>query len=109
MNIDHVAIPTHDIKASVEWYIDRAQATVLYQDETWAMLRVGQCKLALVKPEQHPPHVALEVTEEELQTISRHEGIMIQSHRDGSRGLYLRDPFGNAVELICYPAPRNIP
>lgn len=109
MNIDHVAIPTHDIKASVQWYVDRSQATVLYQDDSWAMLRIGQCKLALVMPQEHPPHVAFEVTEEELLSVSRREAVQIQTHRDGSKGLYIRDPFGNAVELICYPPAPDMP
>ena len=29
-------------------------------------------------------------------------------HRDGTRGIYLHDPFGNAVELICYPPGKTV-
>ena len=103
MRLDHVAIPATDIEQSVKWYTDNFGATVLYQDKTWAFLQVGGSKLALVTPGQHPPHVAFSVTEEQLAESSRATGIQVDKHRDGSKGIYIKDPFGNAVELICYP------
>lgn len=106
--IDHVAVPSNDIAASVRWYVEHAGAEVLYQDATWAFLRLGQVKLALVTPTQHPPHVALRVDEQALEDAARRAGLSIDSHRDGTRGIYLHDPFGNAVELICYPAGATV-
>jgi catechol 2,3-dioxygenase-like lactoylglutathione lyase family enzyme len=102
MRFDHVAVPSNHIQASVDWYRARFGATVIYQDATWAFLNVAGQKLALVTPTQHPPHVALAVSEEELSEASQSTGIPITHHRDGTRGIYLHDPFGNAVELICY-------
>jgi hypothetical protein len=52
--------------------------------------------------------VAMSVTEEELIGASKTTGIAIDKHRDGTQGLYLHDPFGNAVELICYPPGKTI-
>ena len=106
MKFDHVAIPATDIGAGVEWYQKHFAATVLYQDKTWAFLNVGGQKLALVTPTQHPPHVAIEVTEAELTEAAA--GRPIDKHRDGTIGIYIHDPFGNAVELICYPAGRTV-
>lgn len=103
MMLDHVAVPSNDIAASVQWYCNRFGATVLYQDETWAFLNVGGAKLALVTPTQHPPHVAFKVDQQQLDKAAHVAGVKIDSHRDGTRGIYLHDPFGNAVELICYP------
>jgi catechol 2,3-dioxygenase-like lactoylglutathione lyase family enzyme len=103
MRFDHVAVPSNDIAASVEWYRTHFAATVIYQDATWAFLAVGGQKLALITPTQHPPHIAVAVSEEELSNASRSSGVAIDKHRDGTRGIYLHDPFGNAVELICYP------
>ncbi len=108
MTFDHVAIPSNDIAASIEWYRQHFAAKVLYQDATWAFLEVGGQKLALVTPTQHPPHMAVSVSEEQLAAAATAAGIAIDSHRDGSRGIYLHDPFGNAVELICYPAGQTI-
>jgi len=103
MRLDHVAVPSRDIDQSVKWYVRQFGATVLYQDKTWAFLQVGGNKLALVSPNQHPPHVAFSVTEEQLAEASRAAGVPADKHRDGTKGIYLRDPDGNAVELICYP------
>ena len=108
MEFDHVAVPSNDIAGSVEWYCSRLGATVLYQDETWAFMNVGGTKVALVTPTQHPPHVAVKVSEEQLAEAAKQAGMRIDRHRDGTTGIYIADPFGNAVELICYPAGETV-
>ena len=108
MTFDHVAVPSNDIASSVEWYRSKFGATVLYQDKTWAFLNLGGQKLALVTPSQHPPHVAVKVSDQELAAAAKAAGIAIDKHRDGTTGIYIHDPFGNAVELICYPAGETV-
>jgi catechol 2,3-dioxygenase-like lactoylglutathione lyase family enzyme len=108
MEFDHVAVPSNDIAGSVAWYRAKLGATVLYQDETWAFMNVGGTKVALVTPTQHPPHVAVKVTEVQLAEAAKAAGVPIDRHRDGTTGIYIADPFGNAVELICYPAGETI-
>jgi len=103
MRLDHVAINASDIEKSVQWYTQQFGATVLYQDKSWAFLQVGGNKIALVTPGQHPPHVAFSVTEEQLEQAATATGISVEKHRDGTRGIYINDPHGNAVELISYP------
>ena len=102
--MDHVAVPTKDIPGTVKYYVEMFGATVLYADDTWAFLRIGQGKLALVRPEQHPAHVALRVTLPALQAAAGKAGKPIDRHRDGTQGIYLNDPAGNVIELIYYPA-----
>jgi catechol 2,3-dioxygenase-like lactoylglutathione lyase family enzyme len=104
MTIDHVAIPSKDIARSVAWYVERFGAEVLYQDATWAFLKFGNCKLALVTPTQHPMHVAISVSADELATRAAEAGKGVDAHRDGTKGIYISDPDGNAIELIHYPA-----
>lgn len=101
--MDHVALPAPDIARAVAFYVENFGAQILYQDETWAFLKVGQGKLALVTPSQHPTHVALRVDEETLEEAARNAGKSVDVHRDGTQGIYVYDPAGNAVELICYP------
>ena len=108
MKFDHVAVPSNDIEQSVRWYQAQLNAQVIYQDQTWAFLNLGGQKLALVTPTQHPPHVAVSVTEDQLNEASQASGIAIDKHRDGTMGIYLHDPFGNAVELICYPPGQTV-
>jgi hypothetical protein len=88
----------------VKFYVERFGAVVLYADESWAFLKIGQGKLALVSPEQHPAHVALRVDLASLEEAAKKAGKGIDVHRDGTRGIYVEDPGGNVVELIYYPA-----
>lgn len=106
--MDHVAIESRDIAQGVEFYVEHFGAQVLYQDETWAFLRIGQGKLALVTPSQHPPHVALRVDEAALDAAAKRAEKPIDSHRDGTKGIYILDPSGNSVELICYPPSETL-
>ena len=108
MRFDHVAIPSKDIPKSVEWYRTRFNAKVLYEDSTWAFLQMGGTKLALVTPMQHPPHIALSLTDEALRDAAALANVAIDTHRDGSRGIYVYDPDGNAVELINYPPGQTV-
>ena len=106
--MDHVAVPSRDIAASVRWYVEKFGAEVLYQDGTWAFLKLGQGKLALVTPTQHPPHVAVRVGAETLRAHATAAGKPVDQHRDGTAGVYIDDPDGNQIELIYYPADRTI-
>jgi catechol 2,3-dioxygenase-like lactoylglutathione lyase family enzyme len=108
MRFDHVAVNAKNIAESVEWYSAKFNATVLYQDQSWAFLQVGGTKIALITPQQHPPHLAMSVTEEALNDAARLEGKPVDGHRDGTKGIYIYDPSGNAVELICYPPGETV-
>ncbi len=106
--LDHVAIPSPDIAVSVRFYVENFGAQVLYQDDSWAFLKLGQGKLALVTPAQHPPHLALRVDEKTLESAAARAHTTIDHHRDGTTGFYLDDPAGNSVELICYPPGETV-
>ena len=108
MELDHVAVPSADIAGSVRWYVETLGASVLYQDSTWAFLKLGQGKLALVTPSQHPPHTAVRVSEAELVQAAAEVGKAVDTHRDGTKGIYVSDPDGNQVELICYPPGETV-
>src|SRR5512133_2451400 len=103
MRIDHVAIASADIPATARWYVEQFGATILHQDDTWAFLKIGGSKLAIVTPGQHPPHLAFALTDPELEEQAVRLGKTIAPHRDGTRSIYITDPAGNAVELISYP------
>lgn len=106
--LDHVAVQTDDVPASVEYYVENFAAEVLYEDATWAFLKVGQGKLALVTPSQHPAHVALRVDEGTLDAAAAQAGLTVDRHRDGTTGIYVNDPSGNVIELICYPKGETV-
>lgn len=106
--MDHVAVQTTDVAASVRYWVETFGAQVLYEDATWAFLKLGQGKLALVTPSQHPPHVALRVDQPTLEAAAHNAGKEVDSHRDGTKGIYLEDDAGNVVELIYYPSGETV-
>ena len=103
MRIDHLAVEAKKLIETAQWYVKHFGASVLYQDATWAFLKVGGGKLALLTPGQHPPHLAFSVTEQELARQAEDLGLTVRPHRDGTHSVYLEDPSGNSIELIAYP------
>jgi catechol 2,3-dioxygenase-like lactoylglutathione lyase family enzyme len=92
--IDHVAVPVREVAPVVDWYRKTFQCEVGYQDETWALLKFANMSLALVVPEQHPPHIGL--VSEEADKFGQ-----LKLHRDGTRSTYVSDPAGNSVEILA--------
>jgi catechol 2,3-dioxygenase-like lactoylglutathione lyase family enzyme len=99
VKFDHVAINVADIARSVSWYRDKLGAELLYQDETWAFLKVGGTKLALTLADQHPAHIAFDVGANPPEEFFKAAKV----HRDGTVSRYVSDPDGNAIEWIHYP------
>ena len=92
MKIHHIAIQVKNIKECVSFYCNKFNADIEYKDETWAMLNFDNIQLALVLPEEHPPHICFE------KTIPKN--IPAKEHRDGTRSVYDIDPSGNMIELL---------
>ena len=91
--IDHIAITVPNIKKGVEWYTKYRKCKVKYQDNTWALIGFKNVDLALVLPNEPPPHIAF--VDESIK-----DGTI---HRDGSESIYDHDTFGNIIEKIKYP------
>ena len=91
--LHHVAIVSKDVAGSVRFYRDTFRCEVSYQDETWALLKFRNISLALVNPDQHPPHLGFVIP-------NAAEYGTLEPHRDGTESLYIEDPSGNAVELL---------
>jgi catechol 2,3-dioxygenase-like lactoylglutathione lyase family enzyme len=101
---DHAAQVVPDIAEAVAWY----QATlpgvqVLHQDESWAFLDAGGVRLAFVKRDQHPNHLAWRVSAEDLERLAAQHGQEIKTHRDNTRSFYLEAPGGQWIEIIHWP------
>ena len=99
MKIDHIAIVSTDIKRSVGWYSQMLKCEIEYQDETWAMLKCDNLKIALILEGSHPPHIAFKVSSS-IQIPCNDE--QVKKHRDGSSYYYGSDPDGNIIEWIAY-------
>ena len=95
-HIHHIAIPVPDIAKALEWYTSRFNCEVEYVDETWALLEFANAKLALVLPHEHPSHFALNRSD------ANKFGELV-THRDGLHSVYIKDAFGNAIEILEEP------
>jgi catechol-2,3-dioxygenase len=92
-HLHHVAVAVSDLRETVDWYLQHFDCQLVYQDETWAILKFANVSLAFVLPEQHPPHIAV------LGDPSEY-GKPVK-HRDGTRSVYIKDPAGNNVEILA--------
>ena len=102
MKLDHIAINVKNISESLKYYI-QIGAKTLYYDETWAMIEMGESKIALTTKSEHKPHIAFRVLSE--QDVSKFG--KVKSHRDGSLYTYCEDFDGNTIEWIYYPDKVN--
>jgi catechol 2,3-dioxygenase-like lactoylglutathione lyase family enzyme len=92
-SVHHVAISVKNIAEAVDWYRATFKCEISYQDDTWALLKFANLSMALVIPEQHPPHMG-------FVTDKAEEYGELKTHRDGTRSVYIADTSGNAVELM---------
>ncbi len=100
---DHIAQQVPDIAVAVTWYTTLIpSATVLYQDESWAFVEANGAKLAFVKRDQHPNHLAWRVSAEQLEILAAKYGQAIATHRDRTRSFYLQAPGDQWVEVITF-------
>ena len=91
--IHHIAIQVEDVNKAVDWYSNQFDVDVAYHDQSWALLKFDNISLAIVVPGQHPPHFAIE--DDNAEKYGE-----LTTHRDGTASIYIKDPFGNNVEII---------
>ncbi len=116
--IDHIVLPVPDVAAVVAWYRDELGLAVERQEEfdrgevPFVSLRISETTLIDVMPGersgQNVDHVAVVVAEDvdELAASGRFEVEIgpadLFGARGTGRGIYIRDPAGNLVELRYY-------
>lgn len=91
-SVHHIAVECDDVRRTVQWYLETFDCSVEHLDDTWAMLKFKNIKIAFVTKGSHPPHIGFVV----------HDDIVLDAkrHRDGTESQYVDDPSGNTVELI---------
>ena len=91
--LHHIALPVIDIDRAVAWYQKNFDIETVYADESWALMAFENVALALVLPDHHPTHIAVE--RDDAESFGA-----LTSHRDGSKSIYVDDPWGNAIEIV---------
>jgi len=100
--IDHIAILVDDISAAAEWYMKKLSASVEYRDSKYVRLELNNTILALID-RKHYNYAHIGILVEKYEDLPLEEGEVCK-HRDGSVGIYAKDPFGNYLEYIWYPS-----
>lgn len=98
--VDHIAVPVEDLKTAEEWYIQKLHGKVTFRDHKYIRMRVSNTNIALIDKKYYPhPHFGILV--EKIEDLPLELGDAVY-HRDGTVGVYVKDPFGNYLEYIWY-------
>ena len=100
MKIDHIAILVDDLNKAEEWYLEHTEAAVTFRDSKYVRITVDNTNIALIDRAHYPcAHIGLLV--ENIEDLPTDKGKVVK-HRDGTIGVYVKDPFGNYLEYIWY-------
>ena len=98
--VDHVAIVVNDLEEAVQWYLDALQGIIVHKQENYYRLRVKNIDIALLSKDfsSSKPHIGILC--ENIEDLPQNGDKM--QHRDGTTGVYVKDPSGNYLEFIHY-------
>ena len=103
MKFDHLAVPVDNVEAVMNWFQTiHPDTEVLYVDDEWCFLKIGDQKLAFVQEKQHPAHFAFTVSEEELRKLALSYGQEVEQNREDTLSFYMTGPEGVCVEFVTY-------
>ena len=107
MIVDHIAIKVSDLQVAEKWYMEHLEANITYRDKKYIRLSVNNTNIALID-EKYYPHAHTGFLVDNYEDLPTEKGEVIQ-HRDGTVGVYVKDPFGNYLEYIWYsPEARKV-
>ena len=98
-NVDHIAIRVSDLDLAQQWYEQNLGAKLEFKDQYYRRMLLNNTTLALIDENKYPDdHIGVLVENfDDLPDV----GTRIE-HRDGTVGVYIKDPFGHMVEYIWY-------
>lgn len=98
--IDHVAILVDDLQVAEEWYCSKLKCEITYRDKKYIRLKTKNTNIALINKKFYE-HAHFAILVDKKDDLPTDEGITVK-HRDGTIGVYVKDPFGNYLEYIWY-------
>ena len=100
MLVDHIAIKVSDLKLAEEWYLENLKGIVTHRDDKYIRIKVKNTNIALID-EKHYPYAHTGILIDNIEDLPLDKGEVVK-HRDGTVGVYVKDPFGNYLEYIWY-------
>ena len=98
--VDHIAIKVSDLEVAEKWYVKNLNAEVSYRDKKYIRIKLKNTNIALID-EKFYPHEHTGLLVDKYEDLSLDKGDVVK-HRDGTVGVYVKDPFGNYLEYIWY-------
>ena len=98
--MDHIAILVDNLELAEKWYCEQLQCEVTYRDKKYIRVQTQNVNIALID-KKHYPYAHIGILVENLKDLPMEKGEVVK-HRDGTVGVYVKDPFGNYLEYIWY-------
>ena len=98
--VDHIAVLVDDLEVAEEWYTEKLAGKVTFRDSKYIRMSVSNTNIALID-KKHYPHAHFGILVEKIEDLPLELGEVVY-HRDGTTGVYVKDPFGNYLEYILY-------
>ena len=97
--VDHIAIRVSNLDVAQKWYEENCGAILSFKDPYYRRMSLNNTTLALIDENRYPDnHIGILV--DNLEDLPS-KGYRKQ-HRDGTIGVYIKDPYDNVVEYIWY-------
>ena len=97
--IDHIAIRVPNVEEAADWYIENVGGRITHIDDYYRRIAINNTTLAIIDENKYPDnHIGVLI--ENIEDLPN-KGYR-KEHRDGTIGVYVKDPFGNMVEYIWY-------
>jgi len=98
--VDHIAVLVDDLEIAEKWYSDKLCGVVTFRDSKYVRMKIHNTNIALIdKKHYSKAHFGILVEKKEDLPLEMGEVVY---HRDGTVGVYVKDPFGNYLEYIWY-------
>ena len=98
--VDHIALLVDDLQVAEEWYTEKLDGHVTFRDSKYVRVSVSNTNIALID-KKHYPCAHFGILVEKMEDLPLEMGEVVY-HRDGTTGVYVKDPFGNYLEYIWY-------
>lgn len=98
--VDHIAVLVDDLEVAEEWYVQKLTGKVTFRDSKYVRITVSNTNIALID-KKHYPYAHIGILVDKMEDLPLEMGEVVY-HRDGTTGVYVKDPFGNYLEYIWY-------
>jgi len=98
--VDHIAILVNNLEIAEKWYCEHLNGKVAFRDDKYIRISIENTNIALIH-EKYYKYAHCGILVENYNDLPLEKGEVVK-HRDGTIGVYVKDPFGNYLEYIWF-------